>query len=96
MRSLILQDVQSQNEEALEVEGLFVSIGLVAATEFIEGLINTDDGYILTDDNMQTSVQGIFAAGDIRSKRTRQIATAVGDGATAAFNAGRYIETHFQ
>jgi thioredoxin reductase (NADPH) len=45
---------------------------------------------------MATSVPGVFAAGDIRQKRLRQIVTAVGDGATAAFNAGQYIEEHFQ
>ncbi|MEA4925085.1 MAG: thioredoxin-disulfide reductase [Syntrophomonadaceae bacterium] len=92
MRRLILQDVQSEQEEVLEVEGLFVSIGMVAATEFIAGLINTEDGYIVTDDSMQTSVKGIFAAGDIRSKRTRQIATAVGDGASAGMAVTEYLK----
>jgi len=92
MRSVILQDVKSDEEEVLPVEGLFVSIGLVAATEFIEGLVNTEDGYIITDDHMQTSVNGIFAAGDIRAKRTRQIATAVGDGAQAGMAATEYLK----
>ena len=92
MRRLILKDVQSEAEEVLEVEGLFVSIGLVAATDFVTGLINTEDGYIITDDHMQTSVEGIFAAGDIRSKRTRQIATAVGDGATAGMAVTEYLK----
>jgi len=76
----------------LEVEGLFVSIGLVAATDFVTGLINTKDGHIITDDQMQTSVEGIFAAGDIRSKRTRQIATAVGDGAMAGMAVTEYLK----
>lgn len=92
MRRLILQDVNSGQEEVLEVEGLFVSIGMVAATDFIAGLINTEDGYIVTDDSMQTSVKGIFAAGDIRSKRTRQIATAVGDGANAGMSVTEYLK----
>ena len=92
MRRVILQDVQSEAEEVLEVEGLFVSIGLVAATEFVTGLINTEDGYIITDDHMQTSVEGIFAAGDIRAKRTRQIATAVGDGAMAGMAVTEYLK----
>jgi thioredoxin-disulfide reductase len=92
MRRLILQDVNSGEEEVLEVEGLFVSIGMVAATDFIDGLINTEDGYIVTDDSMQTSVKGIFAAGDIRSKRTRQIATAVGDGASAGMSVTEYLK----
>ena len=92
MRRIILQDVQSEAEEVLEVEGLFVSIGLVAATEFVAGLINTEDGYIITDDHMETSVAGIFAAGDIRAKRTRQIATAVGDGAQAGMAVTEYLK----
>lgn len=92
MRRIILQDVQDGTEEVLEVEGLFISIGLVAATEFINGLINTEDGYIVTDDYMQTSLPGIFAAGDIRSKRTRQIATAVGDGAMAGMAVTEYLK----
>lgn len=92
MRRLILQDVNSGQEEVLEVEGLFVSIGMVAATEFITGLINTEDGYVVTDEAMETSVKGIFAAGDIRSKRTRQIATAVGDGAMAGMAVTEYLK----
>jgi len=92
MRRVILQDVQSETEEVLEVEGLFVSIGLVAATEFVAGLINTEDGYIITDDHMETSVAGIFAAGDIRAKRTRQIATAVGDGAMAGMAVTEFLK----
>jgi thioredoxin reductase (NADPH) len=92
MRSVILQDVKSGEEEVLPVEGLFVSIGLVAATEFIEGLVDTEDGYIITDDHMQTSANGIFAAGDIRAKRTRQIATAVGDGAQAGMAVTEYLK----
>jgi thioredoxin reductase (NADPH) len=92
MRRLVLSDVKSGEEEILEVEGLFVSIGLVAAADFIEGLVDTEDGYILTDDEMRTSVEGIFAAGDIRAKRSRQVATAVGDGAQAAIAASEYLK----
>ena len=50
-------------------------------------------GFVQTDNNMETSIPGVFAAGDIRSKSLRQISTAVGDGATAAFEAERYIES---
>ncbi|WP_207641612.1 NAD(P)/FAD-dependent oxidoreductase [Syntrophomonas palmitatica] len=92
MQRLILQDVISGQEEALEVEGLFVSIGLVAAADFIEVLLDTRDGYILTDDKMLTSVPGIFAAGDIRAKVGRQVATAVGDGAMAAISVTEYLK----
>ena len=92
LRRVILQDVQSQAEEVLEVEGLFVSIGLVADTAFAGGLVQTEDGYIVTDDDMQTSVAGIFAAGDIRAKRMRQVASAVGDGAQAGMAVSEYLQ----
>lgn len=92
MRQLILQDVNTRAEEVLEVEGLFVSIGLVAAADFLEGLVEGEDGYVITDENMQTSVEGIFAAGDIRVKRSRQVATAVGDGAQAGMAVTAYLK----
>jgi len=92
MQSLILQDVKTGEEESLQVEGLFVSIGLVAAVDFIEGLLETEDGYIVTDKNMATSVPGIFAAGDIRVKTARQVATAVGDGALAGIAVTEYLK----
>lgn len=92
MRRVILQDVNTKAEEILEVEGLFVSIGLVAAADFLEGLVDTEDGYVVTDENMQTSAEGIFAAGDIRVKRSRQVATAVGDGAQAGMAVTAYLK----
>lgn len=92
MRRVILQNVHSKEEEVLQAEGLFVSIGLVAATELVQRLIDTKDGYVVTDDHMLTSVQGIYAAGDIRSKVTRQIATAVGDGAEAGMSVTEYLK----
>ncbi len=61
----------------------------------LKGIVNLDDqGYVLTDENMATSAPGIFAAGDVRQKLLRQVSTAVGDGALAAFAAERYIESH--
>jgi len=92
MQNVILQDVNSGAEESLQAEGLFVSIGLVAAADFIEGLLATEDGYIVTDEHMATSVPGIFAAGDIRCKTPRQVATAVGDGALAGIAVTEYLK----
>lgn len=92
MRAVILQDVATKEEETLKVEGLFVSIGLVADADFVEGIDITSDGYIFTDNDMRTSIKGIFAAGDIRDKRTRQIASAVGDGAQAGVAATEYLK----
>lgn len=92
MRAVILQDVLLGNEETLEVEGLFVSIGLVADSDLTAGLNTSNDGYIVTDNEMRTSIEGIFAAGDIRDKHTRQIATAVGDGAQAGMAVTEYLK----
>lgn len=92
MQNVILQDVNSGAEESLQVEGLFVSIGLVAAADFIEELLATENGYIVTDEIMATSVPGIFAAGDIRAKTARQVATAVGDGALAGIAVTEYLK----
>lgn len=73
--------------------GLFVFIGYIPQNELVKDLVEMDDyGYILTDDSMATSVPGIFAAGDLRPKTLRQVITAAGDGATAAFGAQKYLE----
>lgn len=92
MQRLVLADVKTGQEEILEVEGLFVSIGLVAAADFLDNLLETENGYIVTDQDMQTSIEGIFAAGDIRSKKARQVATAVGDGALAGIAVTGYLK----
>jgi len=92
MRKLLLKDTKTGQEEYLEVEGLFVSIGLVPASEFVSHLVDTRDGYILADENLETSVKGIFVAGDIRVKEARQIATAVGDGAQAGMAVNEYLK----
>jgi thioredoxin reductase (NADPH) len=75
------------------IEGAFLFVGLLPRTQFLKGLVNVDEaGYIITDENCETSVKGIFAAGDCRKKLLRQVATAVGDGATAAFAVEKYLE----
>lgn len=75
----------------LPVAGLFVYIGHVPNTHFVQ-VSKTPAGALLTDDGVKTSVPGIYAAGDCRETCLRQIATCVGDGALAAFNAGEYVE----
>jgi thioredoxin reductase (NADPH) len=92
MQRLILQDVNTRAEEVLSVEGLFISIGLVAAAEFLEGVVATEEGYVITDAEGRTSVEGIFAAGDIRVKNTRQVATAVGDGSQVGMIVSAYLK----
>jgi thioredoxin reductase (NADPH) len=94
--SLLLREVRTGETFKLPVNGVFIFVGLNPNVNFVPAGIKRDEwGFIMTDQEMATSIPGVFAAGDIRSKSLRQIVTAVGDGATAAFNAGRYIETEF-
>jgi thioredoxin reductase (NADPH) len=92
VNALSLKNVKTGELSELAVEGVFIYIGYNPNTGFLKGLIKLDkDNYIITDENMSTSVEGIFAAGDVRAKSLKQIATAVGDGAIAAVSAERYI-----
>ncbi len=71
--------------------GLFGFIGLLPKSDLFEGVIDMDRGYIKTDDNMHTNIEGVYAAGDIRVKSLRQVVTAAADGAIAAMQAEKYI-----
>lgn len=77
-----------------ETDGVLVFVGTSPNTSFLEGVVQLDNrGFVITDDKLETSVPGIFAAGDARKKLLRQVTTAVGDGATAAYAAEKFIET---
>jgi thioredoxin reductase (NADPH) len=90
---LKLKDTQDGRESALEVNGVFVAIGFSPNTAYLKGIVELDPGgYVVANDRMETSVPGIFTAGDIRSNSMRQVITACGDGATAAMSADKYIE----
>jgi thioredoxin reductase (NADPH) len=83
---------QNGQMKELSVGGVFIFVGFVPNSGLLKVHVDHDDaGYILTDKNMQTSVDGIWAVGDVRSQLTKQIATAVGDGTTAAVAASMYI-----
>ncbi len=87
-----LQKTDSPVEIMLEVDGLFVSVGRSPATELFRGKLELDEnGYIVADESTQTSVPGVYAVGDVRTKKVRQIITAAGDGAVAAYYAQEYI-----
>jgi thioredoxin reductase (NADPH) len=93
IRSVIIKNVKTGQVAEHPTEGVFLFVGLSPRTQFVKGLVQMDEGgNIVTDEDCQTSVKGIFAAGDCRKKLVRQIATAVGDGATAAFAAEKYLE----
>ena len=91
LTGLLLQK-QDGTAKALAVSGLFVAFGRVPDTAPLSGLAPRDEqGYVLTDDQMQTPTPGLFAAGDCRHKQIRQLTTAVSDGTVAAISACRYL-----
>ena len=93
VKSLKLRDVVTGAASELAATGVFVFIGFRPNTGIIEGHVDHDDmGYLLTDANMQTSIRGLFAAGDLRAQLTRQVTTAVGDATTAAIAAEKYLK----
>jgi thioredoxin reductase (NADPH) len=88
----LLHYEQNGQMKELPVGGVFIFVGFVPNSGLLKVHADHDDaGYILTDNNMHTSVDGIWAVGDVRSQLTKQIATAVGDGTTAAVAASMYI-----
>jgi thioredoxin reductase (NADPH) len=88
----VITNVKTGENKDLQTDGVFIFIGLIPNTEFLSGIELDDKKYIVTDENMKTSADGIFACGDIRKKLLRQVATAAGDGALAAVSAREYIE----
>ena len=88
-----LKNVKSGEKTALQVDGVFVAIGLIPNSALFAGLVETDENNnITTDELMRTSVPGLFAAGDVRKNSARQVATAVGDGATSAKSAFSFLK----
>jgi thioredoxin reductase (NADPH) len=93
VNNLLLRNVNTGVTRDLAATGLFVFIGFRPNTGIIEGHVDHDDmGYLRTDANMQTSIPGLFAAGDVRAQLTRQVTTAVGDATTAAIAAEKYLK----
>lgn len=94
---MIVRNIRTGKRTAIEADegdgmfGLFGFIGLLPNTKLFDGLVDMENGYIKTDDNMRTNLPGVFAAGDLRVKSLRQVVTAAADGAIAAMQAERYI-----
>ncbi|OGO33219.1 MAG: thioredoxin-disulfide reductase [Chloroflexi bacterium RBG_16_56_11] len=87
-----IRDLKSGQVSLLKLSGVFVNVGSQPATGYLKDLVKLDNnGAIIVDERLETSVPGIFAAGDIRSGSIRQVISAAGDGAMAAVNAGKYI-----
>jgi len=93
VHSILVKNVKTGEIKEFETDGAFLFVGLAPRTQFLKGIVQMDGGgYILTNEDCETSEKGIFAAGDCRKKLLRQITTAVGEGATAAFAAQKYLE----
>ena len=91
VQSVIIENVKTGAQTELATDAVFIFTGMLPQTELVEMLPKDPSGYILTDENMETSVPGLFAAGDVRSKPFRQVVTAVSDGAIAAHVASERI-----
>lgn len=93
VEGILVQNKKTGEEKEIFCQGVFVFVGNIPNSKFLNKIIKLDEkGYILTDDNMMTSQEGIYACGDVRKKLLRQVVTACGEGATAAFAAQKYIE----
>ena len=94
MNALKVRNVRTDKVHTLKVAGVFVAVGIVPNSQPFADVLKTDDGgSIIVDHDLATSLPGIYAAGDIRQHSPRQIASAVGDGVTAALSALRYVQT---
>ena len=100
LSSMTVKNVKTGELTTIEADeddglfGLFGFIGYNPNSQLFEGMLDMENGYIKTDDNMHTNIPGVFAAGDIRVKSLRQVVTAAADGAIAAMQAEHYISNH--
>ena len=93
LEEIVFEDTQSKEILSFKTNNVFIAIGQVPQNEAFKDLITLDHGFIVTDELMNTSVPGIFAAGDTRKKENKQVITACNDGAVAAMSAVKYINS---
>ncbi len=91
VQKLALKNVKTKEKSWLDVDGVFIAVGITPNSQAFTGLLETEQGYIRAGETGETTVPGIYAAGDVRTKQLRQIATAVADGANAVTSAERYL-----
>jgi thioredoxin reductase (NADPH) len=85
-------NVKTQEKDKLETDGVFIYIGHYPNSKFLEGQLAMDEhGYVIADERMRTSVEGVFAAGEIQDAIFRQIATSVGQGCAAAMQCEKWL-----
>jgi len=93
VQSISVRDRESQEEKEIKVDGVFIYVGFLPNTQFLKGFVELDkEGYIITDEEMRTSRAGIYAVGDVRSKKVRQISVACGEGTVAAISVRDYLK----
>jgi thioredoxin reductase (NADPH) len=94
--TLVLNDLKNDRAYEKSVDGVFIYVGLTPSTEFLNGVLPTDEqGHLHVNLKMETILPGVFGAGDVRAQSSMQVASAVGDGATAAIFAEKYIAENF-
>lgn len=92
LERIIAENRSTGEEIEIPADGAFIYAGYKPNSDFVKGFVKMDNhGYILTDEDMQTSVPGVFAVGDVRAKRIQQVTVATGEGTVAALTAGHYI-----
>ena len=93
LETVALHNVKTGSDTLVAVSGVFVAVGQVPGSELVRGKVDLDPaGYIIAGEDTQTSLPGVYAAGDIRTKPLRQVVTAAADGAVAAAAAGKYLQ----
>ena len=95
LRSVLVNDLETGNVTEEHPGAVFVFIGLKPHTQFLKGTLDLNSmGFIVTDKSLETTVSGVFAAGDVRAGSTKQVASAVGEGPTVALMIRQYLEEH--
>ncbi len=93
VESVSLKNVKTGEESKINCGGVFIAVGVIPNSKFLKGNVEIDGkGYIITDNDMKTSADGIFACGDVRKKIMRQVINACGEGAQAVYSAQEYVE----
>jgi thioredoxin reductase (NADPH) len=94
VKSVDIKNLKTGQVTKHNVDGVFIYAGYVPNTDFLKGRVKLDEnGFIITDEAMNASVKGVFAAGDVRVKQLRQVVTSASDGAVAAFSAHKFLES---
>ncbi len=91
VKGLVIENVKSHETSTLDVSGVFIATGNNPNSSYTDAIDKDEKGYIVADESCRTSLPGVFAAGDIRTKRLRQVSTAVADGANAVYSVQEYL-----